>query len=1296
MEAARRAALFIVVSGALSGASAQQDQPSWVRQDKAPERDSAPQLGLSFFGEAWLPKLLDGASDFSYGVGGGAQASFAPLPFIQALGRAGVQSIQLESSESLLYVGGSFGLGYVARLFERLSVSAAAYVGLGKIPDYKGYSVGFYELSARLDTSLRISASLSLGISAGYQRLANPNSGSFLDAVSAGINLKLAPAELQRRRSKLVFDKIETQTIFPVFRSWYDAEALGAVTIRNGEDGPIDNVRVSFYAPEYMGGPRLCAVLPRLERGASATVPLFAVFDERVLSITDNGATSASVEAEYSFYGSRRLASEGLKLSLHHRNAMSWEDDRRAAAFVSPTDPAVLWFSRYASSIVRDRMRGELPPNLQYALGIFEALKLYGLNYVIDPNSSYIELSENAAVVDYLQYPSQTLMYRGGDCDDLSILYCSLLESSGIATAFITIPGHIYMAFDLGMSEAEAREAFFDPGLLLFRDGRAWAAIEITMVNEGFVKAWRVGAKQWIDNERAGTADFFPMRDNWARYKPSGLQDAAARFSLPDEAKAMAAFDSGIDRFIVRELEPIIASFEKRLAGGRSPDILNEYGMAMARVGMLDPAWERFVEAAKAGYAWAWNNLANVAFVRKDYTLAYSYYAWAESLLPGDPVAQLGMARSSYELDDYAESARLYEALEADAPQLHERYSYLASAYGGDGRAWSMADRLKGSIWSKPGLSFKPSAPSPVDSVSPAFAFAQVDAPPPFAAPDPTPATAAAPIAAAVPAPSSAPAPAPATTATAASTVASSPAPSEPAPSEPAPSEPAPSEPAPSEPAALVPAPEVSLLSADASTERAPLEAEEAQDSLSALLSADTAHLKQATVPELALAIEPSPLTEPQQASNPEPTAEPAPESTPIASPATGSQINVLSPEPARTMAPVQQPDYAAPRTTIIDEPPVPSAAIPPTPSTTPFPAQYEARPPASMPGLLEKAPADAEIAAKALETSPAIAPDKGDASFQALPPAAPAPPALQQSPPADSDIALKAAEARASAPAPTDPSAPAPLRAEAIEPAPTPIPLSVIELTPTAQSEPEPERTMEPSALPAPLPAPLQIDAAEPPPAAMEPASVGASIDSTPEAAYIDLSGSGIREAGGSWARDVRSARMTDGEAMYAKLVLEGLTQAGASSYEFKARSFGNGWVGFGLHIYGRGDWRLSSYGGGDSLLIWITSDPKGFGDAEPRLQIYRSRGEVEMSLVSSMRLIGSAHELRAYRIEYDSESGALSVFIDDQPAYDGQVEAVSGDARYVALRALDLAEFSELKITSSSPSPATPGGSP
>jgi hypothetical protein len=142
-------------------------------------------------------------------------------------------------------------------------------------------------------------------------------------------------------------------------------------------------------------------------------------------------------------------------MPVYHRNALSWDDDRRAASFVSSRDGAARFFARYVASIVdgipADTLPANgLPRNVQYAAALFEALAAYGISYVIDPASSFVEMSEDAAALDSLNYPYQTLYYRGGDCDDLSILYCAMLEALGVDTAFITIPGHIYAAFDAG------------------------------------------------------------------------------------------------------------------------------------------------------------------------------------------------------------------------------------------------------------------------------------------------------------------------------------------------------------------------------------------------------------------------------------------------------------------------------------------------------------------------------------------------------------------------------------------------------------------------------------------------------------------------------------------------------------------------------------------------------------------------------------------------------------------------------------------------------------------------------
>ncbi len=180
-----------------------------------------------------------------------------------------------------------------------------------------------------------------------------------------------------------------------------------------------------------------------------------------------------------------------------------------------------------------------------------------------------------------------------------------------------------------------------------------------------------------------------------------------------------------------------------------------------------------------------------------------------------------------------------------------------------------------------------------------------------------------------------------------------------------------------------------------------------------------------------------------------------------------------------------------------------------------------------------------------------------------------------------------------------------------------------------------------------------------------------------------LNLGATHVKVASGTWSRSDSVATMTDAKAMYAKLVVASPGVSGAAAYEFKARAMGSGWVGFGIHLHGQGTWKMTSYGGGDSILVWITSDPKTFGDASPRLQVYRSTGEVTMKTIASVKLAGSAFELRDYRIEYDPAAGTLAVFVDGVAGLHIDNLENSPDSDYLALRALDLAEFSDVRIT-------------
>jgi len=358
-----------------------------------------------------------------------------------------------------------------------------------------------------------------------------------------------------------------------------------------------------------------------------------------------------------------------------------------------------MWFSRYVSSVVSDRFRPGVNRNMQYAAGVFESLNTFGLNYVIDPTSAYVDNSESGSI-DFLQFPYQTLMYRGGDCDDLSILFCSLLESIGIDTAFVTVPGHIFMAFSSGMTEDEARREFYAPNELIYRDGMAWVPVEITLTKEGFAKAWRIGAKQWNDASALDKAELYPLKDAWTVYQPVSVPGAVSRFTLPDEHRTMVAFDTSLDVLVERELRPQILEYRRQIAANDSRELRNRLGVLYGKYGMLDHARREFTIAAQRGSRHARVNLGNVGFLEGDYSAALESYNRVLSSEPGNALALLGAARCYYELDDYDRSDTLYAELGTRDTVLVRNYAYLGSFFDTRGRAWNFSDRLSTMTWS--------------------------------------------------------------------------------------------------------------------------------------------------------------------------------------------------------------------------------------------------------------------------------------------------------------------------------------------------------------------------------------------------------------------------------------------------------------------------------------------------------------------------------------------------------------------------------------------------------------------
>lgn len=633
---------------------------------------------------------------------------------------AGLSGIARVSAESPIVLGGSarfashpttvatvlssVSLGpEVGVLFEPFS-SLVARATLGA-----GYSLNLYDgivghgLYARAGASVawRLIPEVSLGVQASFTESFDNLEPMLSDlGVFLGATYHFGAA---RRQPRIEIRIIEILPIFPVFYKHYDTNPLGRIVVKNLEKYPLQDIDVTFQVSSYMDKPKTCARIPLLKPSEEVEVDLFALMGEdRVMSVTSPTKAQATVALAFTAKGSDARVEKVESVELLNRNAMTWEDDRRAAAFVSNLDPAVLRFSKAVASAVRAARPPAVSERFRLGAGLFSALSQYGMSYVVDPASSYAEFSKQRMTVDYLQFPRDTLEFKTGDCDDLSILYCALLESQDIPAAFVTVPGHIYAAFRLDLDAREAARLFERTSDFIERDDGLWVPVEVTMVGKSFLAAWQEGAREWREYGAGPSAGFWPIGEAWKSFERVGLpgDNPAAGQIQAEVAKSKIEADVGIvlERYLTPQVERLQADLKKQAGSAR---LRNGLGVLYGRFGLIDEAAREFKRATTAAspYAPALVNLASIAYAKKDYKIAQDFYEQARRADPRSSGALLGLARVNFELENYGVTKASLEQLRQIDPQLADRYAYLSGRSDQAARASSQAAREE-MVWS--------------------------------------------------------------------------------------------------------------------------------------------------------------------------------------------------------------------------------------------------------------------------------------------------------------------------------------------------------------------------------------------------------------------------------------------------------------------------------------------------------------------------------------------------------------------------------------------------------------------
>ena len=642
------------------------------------------------------------------------------LPLLFLSGQAGYGFSSITSADSLSIINAGVGVGVTHAVTPKLSLSAYGSGGVffaalngGQGSDWDplagaGASIS-YRINPRLSADLEVgyrylfglTSNLTAGIGASYH-LPGP---AVTPRPPTGPGGQIEPLKVTPRKKKSQgVDVADVQLrVFPVLFKYYDTKPVGRAVLVNYEKDQIDDIRVTFYVKQYMDNPKECLAPESMPGRSEAEIQLYSLLSSKVLEISEDTKVSTNINVEYTLKGKPKKAEFIETLRFFNRNAVTWDDDRKAAAFVTAKDTTVLKFSKNVAGMVKDTASKALNANLLMGIALHESLGLYDLSYVIDPSTPYVEFSKNKQAVDYLQFPNQTLEFKAGDCDDLSILYCALLESVGIKTAFITVPEHIFMAFSLDLNAEEAAKSFAHPEDLIINAGTAWLPLEVTERKGGFLAAWQLGARQWREQSGKNQAGFLTLSDAWKDYEPVGFTASTDTLIMPDKDKVVRAYLQEVMKYIDREIFSQKEGLVSQINKTGSARAINKLGVLYARFGKTEEAEAEFrkVLAKAPEDVSALLNLGSIYFLKNDLKTARQYYEKAAKKTPNSPPVLLAMARVNHEVQNYSEAAVAYNKLKNLDPKLAEQFAYLGMKGSDAARAADISKTKGVMVWNE-------------------------------------------------------------------------------------------------------------------------------------------------------------------------------------------------------------------------------------------------------------------------------------------------------------------------------------------------------------------------------------------------------------------------------------------------------------------------------------------------------------------------------------------------------------------------------------------------------------------
>lgn len=492
------------------------------------------------------------------------------------------------------------------------------------------------------------------------------------------------------KRNPIEIDNIVLDNLFPTLFNYYKNQPIGSITIFNTKNEAFDDLTIEVSSTELLEEPTVIKVSLLLPNDFKENL-IYLKLKESLIKKSMEGSKDYSLTftVTYNQKEQEKRITEKRTIILNSLNSISWEDKKHIASFIYSNDENLRSYltnniiAKYSDLALSNP---SIPKPILQAMEVWEHLRGLNLTYVQDPNTSYQSVSESG-VIDYVQFAAQTIDRRSGDCDDLVTLLCTCFETIGISTSVIDVPGHVFMAFDAGLTTDKLIETGINESNLIIKNGKIWIPLETTVIGKNsFNEAWDAAIKRYNEtlknNQRL---ELIEVKNAVGTYPP--IQYPGGSFGtnvIPDYEAIKNKINENISKFAIsttQNIEVELLAILKKYP--KNTYVADKLGIYYARNGKYSQAEIQFLNVLvedKLDLP-ALVNLGNVYFIQKNYDKAESYYGRAILIDENNAGLLVNMARLYLAMGKQVKAKEYFSKAEKINPDVTNQYAELIKRF---------------------------------------------------------------------------------------------------------------------------------------------------------------------------------------------------------------------------------------------------------------------------------------------------------------------------------------------------------------------------------------------------------------------------------------------------------------------------------------------------------------------------------------------------------------------------------------------------------------------------------------